>query len=117
MRNATFPDILISAQIVVTCSLSDSGCQGGDSKNAFQYVNYHIKKKILEKNITDETCAIYEAKGRNEGLECNEMSICKNCMPNKGCWAQEKAKVYGIQEYGVVNGETQMMNEIYTRGP
>ena len=45
------------------------------------------------------------------------MSICKNCMPNKGCWAQEKAKVYGIQEYGVVNGETQMMNEIYTRGP
>lgn len=38
-------------------------------------------------------------------------------MPNKGCWAQARAKIYGVSEYGVSNGEAAMMNEIYQRGP
>ena len=43
--------------------------------------------------------------------------MCKNCLPGKKCWAQERAKIYGIEEYGVISGEAAMMNEIYQRGP
>lgn len=83
----------------------DGGCQGGDSSNAFQY--------IKDNNITDETCAIYQAKGRGEGEVCNEMTVCKNCAPGQGCWAQENAKIYGISGHGSVAGEEAMMNEIF----
>lgn len=30
-------------------------------------------------NITDETCAIYEAKGYNQGLTCKDDLICRDC--------------------------------------
>ena len=45
------------------------------------------------------------------------MIKCKNCLPGRGCWAQERAKIYGIDEYGEVKGEEDMMNEILQRGP
>lgn len=64
--------------------------------------------KILQNNITDESCAIYEAKGRAEGMVCDEQAICKNCRPGLGCWAQRNAKIYGITGYGRVAGETNM---------
>ena len=38
-------------------------------------------------------------------------------MPAEGCWAQERAKIYGINEYDDVKGEANMMNEILKRGP
>lgn len=38
-------------------------------------------------------------------------------MPSKGCWAQDNAKIYGIEEHGEVAGETAMMQEILNRGP
>ena len=38
-------------------------------------------------------------------------------MPSRGCWAQERAKIYSLKEYGEVKGEEDMMNEIYQRGP
>ena len=38
-------------------------------------------------------------------------------MPGKGCFAQPRAKIYGISEYGQVVGEVDMMNEILHRGP
>ena len=31
-------------------------------------------------------------------------------MPNRGCWAQARAKVYTVKEYGDVQGEEAMMN-------
>jgi cathepsin X len=45
------------------------------------------------------------------------MIKCKNCMPNRGCWAQERSKIYGVEEFGGIKGEDAMMNEIYQRGP
>ena len=38
-------------------------------------------------------------------------------MPNEGCWAQERAKIYGINEFDNLEGEENMMNEIMKRGP
>jgi hypothetical protein len=51
------------------------------------YLLFILIKQIYDHNVTDETCAIYEAKGRSEGKVCDDMTICKNCAPGKGCWA------------------------------
>lgn len=68
--------------------------------------------QVYENNITDETCSIYVAKGHKEGYVCDDMTICKSCLPGKGCWAQKNAKIYGVKEYGYVNGVQEMMSEI-----
>ena len=50
-RNATWPDINISPQVVISCSTNDTGCHGGDALSAFQFMHYN--------EVTDETCAMY----------------------------------------------------------
>lgn len=45
------------------------------------------------------------------------MIKCKNCVPGKGCFAQERAKIYAIEDYGKVVTEDAMMKEIFERGP
>ena len=57
---------------------------------------------LLIENDTDRVVAIIK---------------CKNCFPQKGCWAQERAKIYGVDEFGEIQGEQNMMNEILQRGP
>ena len=72
---------------------------------------------ISEHNITDETCSPYQARGHNTGVGCSAEIMCKNCLPGKGCWAQERAKVYTVSEFGTLDTVEDMMNEIYQRGP
>lgn len=50
-RNAQWPDINISPQVVISCSTNDTGCHGGEALSAFQFMHTN--------NITDETCSIY----------------------------------------------------------
>lgn len=45
------------------------------------------------------------------------MTICQECDSNGKCWAREKAKIYGISEYGFISGEDAMIKEIINRGP
>lgn len=79
-RKAAWPDINISPQVLISCDTASRGCAGGDPKQAYQW--------IAENNITDETCAPYQAFGHKNGLECSAELKCKNCAPLKGCWAQ-----------------------------
>jgi cathepsin X len=109
MRKAQWPDVNLAPQILISCDEMDNGCDGGDPKNAYEWIH--------KNNITDETCSPYQAYGHDNGLGCSAMIKCKNCMPGEGCWAQARAKIYGVKEYGAVVGEAAMMNEIYQRGP
>ena len=108
-RKAAWPDINLSPQVLISCELPDQGCHGGDARTAYEWIG--------KNNITDETCSPYQAFGHDNGIGCSAEIKCRNCMPNKGCWAQEKAKIYGVGEYGDVTGELNMMNEIMQRGP
>ena len=45
------------------------------------------------------------------------MTICQECDSNGKCWARERAKIYGISEYGFISGEDAMIKEIINRGP
>jgi cathepsin X len=109
MRKAQWPDINLSPQVLLSCDELDRGCSGGDPRNAYMWISEH--------NITDETCSPYQAHCHNTGVGCSAEIMCKNCLPGKGCWAQEKAKVYTVDEFGTLDTVEDMMNEIYQRGP
>ncbi|KAL4480109.1 hypothetical protein ABPG74_020625 [Tetrahymena malaccensis] len=108
-RKAAFPDILISPQVLISCDDYSNGCHGGYVHTSYQW--------IAQNNITDETCSPYQAYGHDNGVGCSAQIKCKNCLPGKGCWAQDNAKIYSIEEHGQVSGEQNMMQEIFNRGP
>ena len=85
------------------------GCDGGNALLAYQFIH--------QNNITDETCSNYQARGRTNGVNCSEMSMCMDCQNNKGCFVPLSYYVYGVEEYGFVAGEDAMISEIYFRGP
>lgn len=79
-RKAQWPDVNLSPQVLISCETPDDGCDGGDAKNAYEWISNN--------NITDETCSPYQAYGHDNGVGCSAQIKCKNCMPNRGCWAQ-----------------------------
>nr|QBH22549.1 cathepsin 31 [Philasterides dicentrarchi] len=112
MRNAQWPDISISPQVLLSCSNKDDGCHGGEMMTAYEYMYRY--------NITDETCSSYQALGRDNGLPCSKQVICKNCSglgASTKCWEQETYRSYTVTEFAEISGELAMMNEIKARGP
>ena len=108
-RGAAWPDINISPQPLISCSLDNFGCHGGSPILAFRYIHEHT--------ISDRTCAIYQARGHDDGQSCSWMEHCRNCSPGEACVVPPKFRVYRVDEYGNVAGEDAMMQEIYQRGP
>lgn len=97
-RNAQWPDINISPQVVISCSTNDSGCHGGEALSAFEYMHNN--------NITDETCSIYQARGLDNGIICAPINVCKNCEPGGGpCFIPDQYRVYNVDQFGSVSGE------------
>lgn len=109
MRKAAWPDINIAPQVLISCEETDHGCHGGNPISALHYIKHN--------NITDETCSIYRATGRDNGLGCDAAVKCRNCSPHKPCFIPDKYNVYTVGEYGGVYGELGMMQEIYRGGP
>ena len=50
-RNAAWPDINISPQVLISCEKTDDGCHGG--------WHLHAYESMANNEITDETCSIY----------------------------------------------------------
>lgn len=103
-RKAKWPDIIISAQVLLSCGEGE-GCDGGNSISAFKWMQTN--------EITDETCAPYRARGHTNGSKCGILSKCMRCRVGEPCDEPEEYKVYGTQEYGRIKGEAAMMQEIY----
>jgi len=108
-RNAAWPDINIAPQVLISCEMKDDGCHGGEAYNAFEW--------MAKNEITDETCSIYRARGHDNGQECSAMNVCRNCSPGEACVVPDQYLVYGVDEFGHVSGEENMMQEIAQRGP
>lgn len=85
------------------------GCHGGEAYNAFEW--------MAKNEVTDETCSIYRARGLDNGQVCSAMNVCRNCSPGEACFVPDQYLVYGVDEYGEVSGEQNMLQEIYQRGP
>ena len=72
---------------------------------------------MSENEVTDETCSIYRARGYDNGQVCSSMVKCRNCNPGEACFVPDQYLVYGVEEYGNINGEEAMKQEIAQRGP
>merc|ERR1711998_662473 len=107
-RKAAWPDINIAPQVLISCS-GDDGCHGGEAYNAFEWMH--------DNEASDETCAIYRARGHDNGAKCSQQIKCENCGHGSGCWNQDNYKIYHADQYGKVSGEQAMMQEICQRGP
>lgn len=104
LRNATWPDINLAPQVLLSCDTDSQGCSGGDSLSAYAY--------IQKSGITDETCSQYRARGYTNGLQCSKEAVCMNCATNGTCFAQETSLIYGVEQFGELEGENEIMNEL-----
>jgi len=77
------------------------GCHGGEPYNAFEW--------MANNEVTDETCSIYQARGLDNGQKCSAMEICRDCSPGEACRVPDRYLTYGVEEFGEVIGEENMM--------
>lgn len=108
-RNATWPDINIAPQPLISCGEGTDGCHGGWSLLGWKWIN--------ENSITDETCSIYRARGHDNGANCSDEIICQDCAPSEGCWAVDEYESFTVSEYGYAEGEEDIIQEVYQNGP
>lgn len=103
-RHAAFPDFMMSVQSILHCV--PSGCGGGDTDDVHEF--------IANNGVPVDTCVNFVAVG--DGFHCTPENRCLNCDPSN-CSAVKKFPIFGIDEYGSLNGVDQMKSEIYARGP
>jgi len=97
-------DLMPSIQAIINCG--DAGdCNGGSDSKAYEWV--------AKNSVPDVTCQQYQAKN----MECTDIHLCENCMPNQGCFAQKTFPKIHITEHGSVSSDDKIMAEISARGP
>jgi len=110
IRNATWPEIALSPQVLINCNGGGS-CQGGNSGKVYTYAHKH--------GIPDQTCQAYQAKN----MKCDALTQCETCSSTPEsftpgvCTEVAKYTKYYVAEYGHVRGVENMKAEIYQRGP
>jgi len=99
-------DTIPSIQALINCGHAGS-CNGGNSGAANRYVYNH--------GIPDVTCQQYQA----TNMQCTDMNYCMNCDHDAsiGCTAIAHYPLIKVTEFGSVKGDTEIMAEIYARGP
>jgi cathepsin X len=98
-------DIIPSIQALINCGNAGS-CNGGDSNAANAWV--------FRNSIPDVSCQQYQAKN----MECSEINTCMNCdYGGSPCYAIKQYPKIQVSEYGSVKGDSEIMAEIFARGP
>ena len=65
---------------------------------------------MAKNEVSDETCSIYRARGRDNGAKCAPMIKCMNCAPgSETCGVPDSYKIFHSDQYGKVAGEDKMM--------
>jgi len=122
-RKAAAVDVDLSIQFILNCGANTAGsCYGGDAGATYQFVQENGF-------VPFDTCMPYSAcsSDSSEGFcgnadwSCSAMNTCRTCSTftaNGGkCVGINTFPNASISQYGPVAGETQMMQEIYARGP
>ncbi|GAQ86878.1 Cysteine proteinases superfamily protein [Klebsormidium nitens] len=96
-NNAAFPEVMLSAQVLINCRGGGS-CHGGNPLAVYEYMHEH--------GLPDETCQNYEA---IDGV-CRPYGVCETCDPGNPpasflpgtCAPVVNYTKYTLQEYGLV---------------
>lgn len=103
--NGTMRDVIPSVQVLINCGHAGT-CNGGDSNAANAW--------IYKNGLPDTTCQQYQAKN----MECSAVNTCMNCDHDTGeCYAITNYPVIHLSEFGTAHGDSEIMAEIYARGP
>lgn len=97
---------LTHACIYLYCASAGS-CDGGSAEGAFAFA---------QNGIPESTCLQYDA---NDDA-CSAINTCRNCVgpPGSGtCFAQANYTSFYVDEYSDISGVSNIMAEIYARGP
>jgi C1A family cysteine protease len=102
LRNAQWPDIEYSVQVVLNCAQEVAGtCNGGDPLAVYKFAH--------DFGLPEETCQLYKAIDE----ECTPINICRDCSPPVGnilsCRAVPGYTQHSVSEYGVIHGELNMV--------
>ena len=65
LRNASWPDIVLSAQVLLNCADQQCTCDGGDPYRAYEY--------IYTQGVPDASCAAYTASVQS----CTDVHTCR----------------------------------------
>ncbi|CAI5461919.1 unnamed protein product [Closterium sp. Yama58-4] len=124
-RNAAWPDIVLSPQVLLNCKGGGS-CDGGDPFRALQY--------MAQRGLPHESCQNYEA----EDQECRPLGVCEDCVPGVDpepftpgtCFPVANFTLWRVKQYGsVLSGSDEdavgnrmsradkLKAEIFKRGP
>jgi cathepsin X len=111
-RNAAFPEVMLSPQVIINCRGGGS-CEGGNPNGVYEYIEAH--------GVPDETCQNYIA---SDGV-CAPMGVCETCDPGAGCAPVSNFTRFGVSQYGDVTSSlfdspanaAAMKAEIAARGP
>lgn len=108
-KKGKISQVKLSPQVLLDCAFDAGTCKGGSDLYAYKF--------IYENGITDITCSPYQGVDDFYWAEepCSQM-MCRTCDALGHCQFINGTK-YHISEYGSLQGEDQMMAEIYTRGP
>jgi cathepsin X len=107
MREAAFPEIVLSAQILLDYDYNDSGCHGGDFSSALQWVKSN--------HLTEDNCSNYRAKGHEEENP-DLQPYCKDCADGK-CFVPKKYNKYTITEWGKIANNMDAIKTELLNGP
>eukprot|EP00397_Hematodinium_sp_SG-2012_P008357 GEMP01008415.1.p1 GENE.GEMP01008415.1~~GEMP01008415.1.p1 ORF type:complete len:643 (+),score=90.31 GEMP01008415.1:60-1988(+) len=111
IRNSSFPEIILSSQLMLTCDIANYGCSGGALLHTLQYIH--------DNGVPDETCTPYLGRGRDTGEVCLRSTTCSTCGSDGSCQIIPERHMYRyvIYGFGVIKGEAAMLQEIYQKGP
>lgn len=122
-RGGKGADIMLSPQFILNCATKVAGsCNGGDHIGVYEFIKSYG-------NIPFDTCLQYEAcshdsseeQCKSKDFSCKPFNVCRTCntFSERGgtCAAVYRYPNASIAEYGTVQGESNMLTELYSRGP
>jgi len=122
-RGANGADIIPSRQFVLNCGTAVAGsCHGGSATGLYEFLK-QAGSIPYESCLSYEACSAESKEGTcpHGDYTCKPINVCRTCdtYTDQGgsCREIEYFPNATVAEYGMLEGEENMMKEIYARGP